>query len=65
MEKPVTKQFSIVAKSRYDIEALIKVRQALESGWAEVRVAFLSGAAGVIFRQGDLPGVRQKILFGM
>lgn len=56
---------AIVAKSRYDIQALVAARKALEAGAACVRVAFLSGHPGCVFTPSDLPAIRQKITYSM
>lgn len=56
---------AIIAKNRHDIQALVAVRKALEAGAACVRVAFMSGHAGCVFTQSDLPAIRQKITYSM
>lgn len=53
----------IVAKNRHDLDALIKVRKALEAGRQGVRVAFLDGSPGVMFTSADLFAVIQKIMY--
>lgn len=59
------KTSAIVARDRHDIDALVRLRKALDAGAQTVRIAFLSGAMGAIFTQADLPAVRRKITYSM
>lgn len=55
----------IVAKNRHDLDALIQVRKFLEAGRQVVRVAFLDGSPGAMFRSADLPLVIQKLIYSI
>ena len=59
------KTSAIVARDRFDIDALVRVRKALDAGAQAVRVAFMNGEVGTVFTQEDLPAVRRKITYCM
>ena len=52
----------IAAKSRADLPALIRAREALEQGAKRVTILFPSGKP-TTFTPSDLPAIRQKIAY--
>ena len=52
----------IAAKSRADLAALIRAREALEQGTKSVTILFPVGAP-LTFKASDLPAIRQKITY--
>ena len=53
------------ATDRYDIHALIKVREALEDGAQEVHVVFANGATTMFYTPLDLPAIRRKLIYNV
>ena len=52
----------IAAKSRADLAALIRAREALEQGTKRVTILFPVGAPATLTAS-DLPAIRQKITY--